>query len=210
MATSELESSVSHPADIAARRFSIVRKGYAPEEVDPFLRQLAERMTRLQGEIEWLRARSEHLEHRTTAAQEAAYARLSRDFMDVVRRADEAAGRVRAEAEAQARAQVSTAHREAARLLASAAEQAETILTEARAEAERVLREANDSSLGRSFRTAAGWSRVPDTIVLSETGPMQEVTDEAAQPAAARAAAEEDDLGLELNSSLFDLFDDFG
>jgi DivIVA domain-containing protein len=200
VATSELESPVSHSADIAAQRFSIVRKGYAPEEVDQFLRQLADRMTRLQGEIEWLRARSEHLEHRTNAAQEAAYARLSRDFMDVVRRADEAATRVRAEAEAQARAEVSVAHKEAARLLASAAEQAETILTEARAEAQRVLREANDFS-GRSSKTAApgpGRPRVPDTLVLSETGPMPEV------------AAEPDELRLELNSSLFDLFDDFG
>jgi DivIVA domain-containing protein len=201
VATSELESPVSHSADIAAQRFSIGRKGYAPDEVDQFLRQLADRMTRLQGEIEWLRARSEHLEHRTTAAQEAAYARLSRDFMDVVRRADEAATRVRAEAEAQARAEVSSAHKEAARLLGSAAEQAETILTEARAEAQRVLREANDFSVGRSSRTAApgpGRPRVPDTLVLSETGPMPEV------------AAEPDDLRLELNSSLFDLFDDFG
>jgi DivIVA domain-containing protein len=201
VATSELESSVSQPVDIAAQRFSIARKGYAPEEVDQFLRQLADRMSRLQGEIEWLRARSEHLEHRTTAAQESAYARLSRDFMDVVRRADEAATRVRAEAEAQARAEVSAAHKEAGRLLTSAAEQAEMILTEARAEAQRVLREANESSTGRSSRTAApaaGRLLVPDTLVLSETGPMPEVT------------AEPDDLRLDLNSSLFDLFDDFG
>jgi DivIVA domain-containing protein len=199
VATSEIEPSVSHPADIAAQRFSVVRKGYAPEEVDQFLRQVAERMSRLEGEIEWLRARSEHLEHRTTAAQEAAYARLSRDFMDVVRRADEAAGRVRAEAEAQARAQVGAAHREAARLLAAAAEQAETILTAARAEAERVLREASDASEGRSSsgKTAPPPDRppAPGTIVLPETAPKQEGPD---------------DLGLELNTSLFDLFEDFG
>lgn len=149
MATSELDALPSHPADIAAQRFPMTRKGYAPEDVREFLRQLAEYVSRLQGEIEWQRARSEHLERRTAAAQEAAYARLSRDFMDVVRRADEAAGGVRAEAEARARAELSSAHGEAARLLAGAAEQAEDILTEARAEAERVLRRTRASRPSR-------------------------------------------------------------
>src|SRR2546422_6303691 len=133
MATSELETPSPHPAEIAAQRFTVARKGYDTEEVHRDLRQVAEQLSRLQGEIEWQRARSEHLERRTTAAQEAAYVRLSRDFMDVVRRADEAAGRVRAQAEAQARAEVGSAHREAGRLLAAAAEQAEMILTAARA-----------------------------------------------------------------------------
>ena len=142
MATSELETSSLRPAEIAAQQFPVARKGYAREEVQRFLRLVAEGLSRLQGEIEWQRARGEHLEHQTTAAREAAYARLSRDFMDVVRRADEAAGRVRADAEAQARAQLGSAHREAARLLSAAAEQAEMILTEARSEAERMRREA--------------------------------------------------------------------
>jgi DivIVA domain-containing protein len=172
VATSELDALPSHPVDIAAQRFTMARKGYAPEEVREFLRQLAEYVSRLQGEIEWQRARSEHLERRTAAAQEAAYARLSRDFMDVVRRADEAASRVRGEAEAQARAELGSAHGQATRLLAGAAEQAEAILTEARTEAERVLR-----------RTRAS------------------------QPS--RPASHGDlDLELELDGSLFDLFDD--
>jgi DivIVA domain-containing protein len=140
--TSELETPSVQPAEIVAQRFPVARKGYAQEDVKRFLQLVAESLSRLQGEIEWQRARSEHLERRTTAAQEAAYARLSRDFMDVVRRADEAAGRVRADAEAQARSEVGSAHREASRLLAAAAEQAEMILTEARSEAERVLRQA--------------------------------------------------------------------
>jgi cell division initiation protein len=134
------------PIDIASQRFTLARKGYERTEVDRFLKQVAELVSRLEGEIEWQRARSDHLERRTTAAQEAAYLRLSRDFMDVVQRADEAAGRVRADAEAQARAEVGAAHRDAARLLAAATEQAENILTESRAEAERVLRKAGDAA----------------------------------------------------------------
>ena len=181
MATSELQAPSVQPAEIVAKRFPVVRKGYAQEEVQRFLRLVAENLSRLQGEIEWQRARSEHLERRTTAAQEAAYVRLSRDFMDVVRRADEAAGRVRADAESQARAEVGSAHREAARLLAAAVEQAETILTEARSEAERILREAKANAPVSTARVGSGrWSPV-----------------------------EEEDLGVELSASLFDVFKDF-
>jgi DivIVA domain-containing protein len=183
VATSELGTSSLHPAEIAAQRFPVARKGYAQEEVQRYLRLVAEHLSRLQGEIEWQRARGEHLERRSTAAQEAAYVRLSRDFMDVVRRADEAAGRVRADAEAQARAEVGSAEREAARLLAAAAEQAEMILTEARSEAERMLREA------RSQRSngAEGPRPDPDPRITSEP-----------------------DIDVQLDVSLLDLFGDIG
>jgi DivIVA domain-containing protein len=183
VATSELETPSLHPAEIAARRFSVSRKGYAQEEVQRFLHLVAEQLSRLEGEIEWQRARAEHLEHRTTAAQEAAYARLSRDFMDVVRRADEAAGRVRADAEAQARADVGSAHREAARLLAAAAEQAELILTAARAEADRMRREAKERG-----------SKEPDAQ-----------RPDAPAPTPTAGAGE---LDVELDVSLLDLFGD--
>jgi DivIVA domain-containing protein len=161
VATSELEGSSLHPAEIAAKTFSVARKGYAQDEVEGFLRVVAEQLSRLQGEIEWQRARGEHLERRTEAAQEAAYARISRGFMDVVRRADEAARRVRVKAEAQARAEVGSAHREAGRLLAAAAEQAEMILTQAGSEAERMLREAKP----RRSQGAAGHPPDPDLDV---------------------------------------------
>jgi DivIVA domain-containing protein len=187
VATSELDSPTLQPADIAAKRFPVGRKGYAQEEVQRFLRQVAENLSRLQGEIEWQRARGEHLERRTTAAQEAAYVRLSRDFMDVVRRADEAAGRVRADAEAEARAEVGSAHREAARLLAAAVEQAEMILTEARSEAERMLREA------RAPRSNG-----------SERPPPSPGTDEVSTPPTAG------ELDVDLDVSLLDLFGDVG
>jgi DivIVA domain-containing protein len=221
VATSELETSPLHPAEIAAHRFPVARKGYAQGEVQHFLRLVAEHLSRLQGEIEWQRARGEHLERRTTAAQEAAYVRLSRDFMDVVRRADEAAGRVRADAEAQARAEVGSANREAARLLAAAVEQAEMILTEARSEAERMLREAKPRRSNREDRPPPGpdtsTSHNSDTSIPAAGPDTQAMTglwslaDEAKEPAARpRPRPDEGDLDVELDVSLLDLFGDIG
>lgn len=135
MATPESEQQWLRPSSIAGRGFSLGKKGYEPEEVHEFLREVAEYVSRLQGEVEWLRARSEHLERRSEAAQESAYARLSRDFMEVVRRTDEAAGRVRHQAEARAQSDLVLARRDAQRILSEARLEAERILAAARLEA---------------------------------------------------------------------------
>jgi DivIVA domain-containing protein len=138
VATPELERHPLRPSYIAGRGFTLGRRGYEPEEVHAFLREVAEYVSRLQGELEWLRARSEHLERRSAEAQEAAYARLSRDFMDVVRRADEAAVRVRQQAEAKAQADMLTARRDAERILSETRLEAERILNAARLEANEI------------------------------------------------------------------------
>jgi DivIVA domain-containing protein len=208
LAASQSIPAFSDPADIAARRFPLIRKGYPPEEVDRFLRQLSEEVARLRGEIDWQRARSEHLERRTTAAQEAAYARLSRDFMEVVRRADQAAGRVRAEAEVKARAEVEGAHREAARLLAAATEQAEAILTVARAEAERIRREA------RSPSAATETVYIPEAQPQTTAPPPQATQTLSGlwrnPEAPGRSPNGDEDVSPDIDGSLFDLFDDPG
>jgi DivIVA domain-containing protein len=190
MVASRLDADSSPLTEIGDHRFSSVRKGYDREEVRQFLTEVGEQVNQLRGEIEWLRARSEHLERRAAAAQEAAYARLSRDFMDVVQRADEAAGRVRADAEAHARGELDAAHREAGRLLAAATEQAEAILTEARAEAERVLRVAGVAT--REARSAR----------------LETFQPQAAPDARRRRQPDDTELDLEIDASLFDLFDD--
>lgn len=138
MATPEPERHALRPSYIAGRGFSPARKGYEPGEVHEFLREVGEYVSRLQGEVEWLRARSEHLERRSIAAQEAAYARLSRDFMEVVRRADEAAGRVRLQAETKANSDLMVARRDAERILGEARLEADRILAAARLEAHEV------------------------------------------------------------------------
>src|SRR5438874_10985084 len=113
------------PSDIAGRTFGEARRGYRREEVEAYLQTLASEMSRLQGEIEWLRVRSEHLKGDGTPAREAAYARISRNFMEVIRSADDAATKIRTEAEAEARATVASAHEEAARLVSEASARAE-------------------------------------------------------------------------------------
>ncbi|MGH2555739.1 MAG: DivIVA domain-containing protein [Actinomycetota bacterium] len=138
MATPEPERPALRPSYIAGRGFPLTRKGYEVEGVHAFLREVAEYVSRLQGEVEWLRARSEHLERRSAAAQEAAYGRLSRDFMEVVRRTDEAAGRVRLQAEAKAQSEMATARKDAGRILGEARLEAERIIAAARLEANEI------------------------------------------------------------------------
>ena len=137
-ATPEPERHSLRPSDIAGRGFSLARKGYEPGEVHAFLTDLAEHVSRLQGEVEWLRARSEHLNRRSAAAQDAAYDRLSRDFIDVVRRADEAASRVRLQAEAKAQSDLVLARRDAERIVGEARLEAERILAAARLDAHEI------------------------------------------------------------------------
>jgi DivIVA domain-containing protein len=145
VAIAEKGSFALRPAEIASRRFLVAKKGYEPDEVHAFLKQVSEQLSRLQGEIEWQRARVEHLERRTVRAQEAAYARISRDFVDVVHKADEAASKVRTDAEQEARAAMNAARDKAAAIAAISGREAEKFLTQARAEAERMVAEAADS-----------------------------------------------------------------
>jgi DivIVA domain-containing protein len=142
VATTELDIAALRPGDIAGQRFTIGKRGYEPEEVHQFLHSVADHLERLQGEIDWARARIEHLEQRSLAAEEGAYERLSREFMDVVRRADEAASHVRGRAEEEARLALNGAHEEANRVIASAGGEAERVLVTAREEAERLVAEA--------------------------------------------------------------------
>ncbi|HYT78262.1 MAG TPA: DivIVA domain-containing protein [Actinomycetota bacterium] len=162
MAIPEPERHTPRPSDIAGRGFSLGRKGYDPEEVHEFLTQVAEHVSRLQGEVEWLRARSEHLERRTAAAQEAAYARVSRDFMEVVRRADEAAGRVRLQAETKAQADIMLARKDAERILSEAGREAERILAAARLEAHEIDWHSKRQEARPGQHPQAEWPDPPD------------------------------------------------
>lgn len=162
MATPEPDRHALRPSSIAGRGFALAKKGYEPEEVHAFLREVAERVSRLQGEVEWLRARSEHLERRSDAAQESAYARVSRDFMEVVRRADEAAGRVRLQAEAKAQTEMMLARKEAERLLNQARMEAEKILAAARLEAHEIDWGSKRQEVKPGQPLEAEWPRISD------------------------------------------------
>jgi DivIVA domain-containing protein len=57
MALAQLELFSMRPATIASRRFSESNDGYDREEVQQFLGDVADYLSRLQGELEWRRAR---------------------------------------------------------------------------------------------------------------------------------------------------------
>lgn len=135
MALFELET----PTGVAAvltYDFSIGRRGYDPEEVHAHLRRVADEMGRLQGEVDRRRAREELLQRKIASAQEAAYARVFRRLMDVMRAAEETGGRIRGAAEDEARAIVAAAREEADRIVGVAREDAGRLLARAEARTE--------------------------------------------------------------------------
>ena len=57
LAPQQLESVYLRPANVASRRFSRSMHGYDPDEVHQFLEDVADYLSRLEGELEWRRAR---------------------------------------------------------------------------------------------------------------------------------------------------------
>jgi DivIVA domain-containing protein len=143
LATSEPEPPPITPSEIASRAFARRRKGVNPDEVQAFLQSLAEHVARLQGQVDWHRARTDFLERQTAGAKDSAYARLAKDFQEVVRAADTASARVRAEADAEAKRTVAAAHDEADEIVAAAKAEAEGVIAAAKTRAERITSEAN-------------------------------------------------------------------
>jgi DivIVA domain-containing protein len=212
MATTELEASSIRAGDIAGQRFELAKRGYEPDEVHRFLQAVADHLGHLQGEIEWQRARVEHLEQRSAAAQDSAYDRISREFMEVVRRADEAATQVRARAEGEARAALISAHEEANRILAAAAEEAERVLLQARREAEQLVADAT-RQVERLVHDAGSRTAPmvqPDMVWYRDATPEAWASESSARNASEAAFAEFEDLNLQLDGSLFDLFGETG
>jgi cell division septum initiation protein DivIVA len=153
MAASDIKSSPFSPAEIAGHAFSQGRRGFEPEEVSVYLRAVADHVARLEAEIARQRARGELMEHRSASAGEAAYARVARQLTEVVRAADEAADRMKAEAHARGDETLAEAREEAARIAGSATEEAELILADARQASEILLANARRES-ERLVRTA--------------------------------------------------------
>jgi cell division septum initiation protein DivIVA len=135
VATTEAVSPRSGAPDVATQGFALIRRGYDPQAVDVFVASVGEQIARLQGEVEWLRARSEHFERRSASATEAAYARMARQLVDLVRKADQAVQQVRTEAKHEAGRLVGLARAEADRILMEARQEAEAVLTSAAATA---------------------------------------------------------------------------
>jgi DivIVA domain-containing protein len=109
----ETESQRLTPVSIATRRFATAKHGYDTEEVHAFLEAISEHVRDLETHVRRQQARMGLLERRVAAAREAAYARVFRQMMEVVRAAEHVAEGVRAGAEAEARAILDTARGQA-------------------------------------------------------------------------------------------------
>ncbi len=153
-----MASSVDVPefetAGIAGHTFLGSRHGYSREEVDRYLRVIDDHVARLQTELAWHRARSDHLSRRESAAEEAAYARLSRQFADVIRTADQVAARIKDEAEQEGRVSIDRAQEEASQIVESAVgrarQEAAGILEAALARREAVLETGRNGNGARA------------------------------------------------------------
>ena len=217
MATTEPEPPPLTAADIANRTFARRRKGVNPDEVQAFLLSLGEHVARLQAQVEWHRARVDFLERQTAGAKDAAYARLAKDFQEVIRAADTASARVRAEADAEAKRTVAAAHDEADEIVAGAKEEAEGVIAAAKARAERITSEATtavaEQPEHRSELEGKIWDHPaerPEWFVTMPTDPKAwepEPEPESESPPAV-PTNEPDDLDIRFDRSLFELLDD--
>jgi DivIVA domain-containing protein len=230
VATEQREAALG-PEDIEGQRFTVGKRGYEPEEVHRFLQAVGEHVGRLQGEIDWQRARVEHLEQGSLAAKESAYDRISQEFMEVVRRADEAATQVRTRAEDEASVALGAAREDANRMVALAADEAERILLTARTEAERLVADATGQVerlvRAEAMRRHPTWrepEREPERSL--EPAAVRHTSDghsgssdyfgaasgQVTLPSAPapRAFAVFEDLDLDFDGSMFDLFGQAG
>lgn len=120
MAVFELHDPSLSASAITGRRFRSAKRGYEPAEVDAFLAAIAARFGELQSEVEQQRSRAELVGRQVAGAQEAAYARVFRQLMEVMRAADDAAAQIKAGAEREAKALLARAQAEADRIVAGA------------------------------------------------------------------------------------------
>ncbi len=93
LAPQEIESVFLRPSSIASRRFTQSPHGYDPEEVHQYLEDVADYLSRLEGELEWRRAR--RTRQRGTIGEQ-------REAISVVTAAREHAERILADARKEA------------------------------------------------------------------------------------------------------------
>jgi len=212
MATTEPEPPHLSAADIANHSFARRRKGVNPDEVETYLRSLAAHVARLQGQVDWHKARTDFLEHQTAGAKDAAYARLAKDFQEVVRAADTAAARVRTEADAEAKRTVAAAHDEADEIVAAAKAEADGVIAAGKARAELITSEATTTAAHHEEHKTALEGKIwdhpaerPEWLVTMPEDAKVLVP----EPNTSTAKDDEqDDLEIRFDRSLFELLDD--
>ncbi|HEX8099029.1 MAG TPA: DivIVA domain-containing protein [Actinomycetota bacterium] len=178
MVLAQIESFSLRPAGIASRRFSVTGRGYDRDEVHQFLEDVADYMSRLQGELEYRRARRGP-ERGTIIERE--------DAINVVAAAREQAEKIMAEARKEAEGYVRLA-RAIAHQLALEAEARKGYIALAVAagdSAERGAEETSDAS-GVGFEDLEVWMDASILQILMES---MEAQAEPEAPAESEAAS---------------------
>jgi DivIVA domain-containing protein len=165
MSSTELDLPLLPSAEqIRRREFATIRRGYDPEQVRDYLRQVAAQVETLERQVREARLEAESA--RSTGAQPDAqvqtaieqepqpdptpqvdpYDELAERLADLIRSADGQAGKIMSEAQTEATRQLNEARAEADRIRTDAQSQAEAarqqgdeVLHHAKVEAERVL-----------------------------------------------------------------------
>jgi DivIVA domain-containing protein len=163
MSAAELDLPLLPSAEqIRRREFATIRRGYDPEQVRDYLKQVAAQVETLEGQLREARLEMESAHQPATAAETPAepqpepqpepapaadpYEQLAGRLSELIRAADGQAKKILTEAQAEATRQMTEARAEADRVRTDAQSQAEEarqhgdeVLHQAKAEAERVL-----------------------------------------------------------------------
>jgi DivIVA domain-containing protein len=163
MSSTELDLPLLPSAEqIRRREFATIRRGYDPEQVRDYLRQVAAQVETLERQVREARLEAESAQsagaHPEAEGQTASqtepdptpqadpYDELAARLSDLIRSADGQAGRIMSEAQTEATRQLNEARAEADRIQTDAQSQAEAarqqgdeVLHHAKVEAERVL-----------------------------------------------------------------------
>lgn len=177
MSSTELDMPLTPSAEqIRRREFVSVRRGYDPDQVRAYLKQIGDQVDSLEGQIQsskaeiaaLMQAHEQTESEAATSAQRSrddAYSQLSERMVDLLRTAERHADDIRREAE-----------EEANRMIADARSEADRIRTDSQAKAEEVRQAAEDLMSGsrkEADRMVVGLSSRRDALA-SELEEMRE------------------------------------
>ncbi|HEX6231291.1 MAG TPA: DivIVA domain-containing protein [Actinomycetota bacterium] len=197
MSATELDLPILMSSEqIRRREFVTIRRGYDPDQVRDYLEQLADQVDRMAAMIREARLEAATATSASTRPRVDPYDRLAQRVASVIREADQAAERLRTEAQEETDGMLRDARTDADRIRTDAQARAE----EARSQAERALREAQE----QADRTIAGLAAQRENLIqhldqmrerlLGVAGELEDVTSgppPVAWPASTPAGTEE-------------------
>jgi DivIVA domain-containing protein len=166
MSATNLDLPVLISADqIRRREFVTIRRGYDPDQVRAYLEQLADQMEVMRSMVNDARTEARSAARAAAEPRIDPYEQLAARVSNVIREADDAAGKIRAQAQSDADQLTGQARAEADRIRTDAQARAE----EARERADTAVRAAREEA----DRTIAGLATRRDALV-GQLASMQE------------------------------------